>query len=90
MSPEELKRISTQTLAHYEGNAQALWQGTKDHDVRQNRAALAGQCLEQASVLIYLSRLVSQRIERQQGLTMKALYQRHVCDGIFTKHQTHI
>lgn len=40
MSPEELKRISSQTLAHYDGNAQAFWQGTKDHDVSQNIAAL--------------------------------------------------
>lgn len=40
MSPEELNRISTQTLAHYDGNAQAFWQGTKDHDVSQNIAAL--------------------------------------------------
>ena len=40
MSPEELKRIATQTLAHYEGSAEAFWQGTKDHDVSQNIAAL--------------------------------------------------
>ncbi len=40
MSPEELKSISTQTLAHYDCNAQAFWQGTKDHDVSQNIAAL--------------------------------------------------
>lgn len=40
MSPEELKRISSQTLSHYDGNAQAFWQGTKDHDVSQNIAAL--------------------------------------------------
>lgn len=40
MSPEELKRISRQTIAHYDGSAQAFWQGTKDHDVSQNIAAL--------------------------------------------------
>jgi SAM-dependent methyltransferase len=40
MSPEELKRIATQTLAHYESNSEAFWQGTKDHDVSQNIAAL--------------------------------------------------
>ena len=40
MSPEELKRIASQTLAHYESSAQAFWQGTKDHDVSQNIAAL--------------------------------------------------
>jgi SAM-dependent methyltransferase len=40
MTPEELKYISTQTLAHYEGSALAFWQGTKDHDVSQNISAL--------------------------------------------------
>ena len=40
MSSEELKRIATQTLAHYEDNAESFWQGTKDHDVSQNIAAL--------------------------------------------------
>jgi SAM-dependent methyltransferase len=40
MSPEELKRIATQTLAHYEGSAESFWEGTKDHDVSQNIAAL--------------------------------------------------
>jgi SAM-dependent methyltransferase len=32
--------ISTRTLAHYEANAAAFWEGTKDHDVSHNRAAL--------------------------------------------------
>jgi SAM-dependent methyltransferase len=40
MTPEELKRISAQTLAHYEGSAESFWQGTKDHDISQNIAAL--------------------------------------------------
>jgi SAM-dependent methyltransferase len=40
MSPEELKHIANLTLAHYEGSAEAFWQGTKDHDVSQNIAAL--------------------------------------------------
>jgi SAM-dependent methyltransferase len=40
MSPEELKRITIQTLAHYEDNAESFWQGTKDHDVSQNIAVL--------------------------------------------------
>jgi SAM-dependent methyltransferase len=40
MTPEELKSISTQTLAHYQGNAESFWEGTKDHDVSQNIAAL--------------------------------------------------
>ena len=40
LSPEDLKSIATQTLAHYEDNAESFWQGTKDHDVSQNIAAL--------------------------------------------------
>lgn len=31
---------SARTLAHYEARAEAFWAGTRDHDVRQNRAAL--------------------------------------------------
>jgi SAM-dependent methyltransferase len=38
--PDELNRIGTQTLAHYEQNAEAFWRGTRDHDVRQNIEAL--------------------------------------------------
>ena len=40
MSPDDLKHITKLTLAHYEGSAEAFWQGTKDHDVSQNIAAL--------------------------------------------------
>ena len=43
-SPEldtaKLAEISAQTLAHYEHRAEAFWQGTRDHDVRQNIDAL--------------------------------------------------
>jgi len=42
----KLAAIATRTLAHYAHNAQAFWEGTRDHDVTQNiaalRAALAG------------------------------------------------
>ena len=31
---------SLRTLAHYQANAVSFWEGTKDHDVTQNRAAL--------------------------------------------------
>ena len=37
---ETLDQIAAQTLAHYEHHAEAYWQGTRDHDVRQNIAAL--------------------------------------------------
>jgi SAM-dependent methyltransferase len=37
---EELQRIAARTLAHYDRNAQAFWEGTRDHDVSQNIAAL--------------------------------------------------
>lgn len=36
----ELARVSTDTLRHYEQRAEAFWQGTRDHDVRQNIDAL--------------------------------------------------
>jgi len=37
---DELHRIAAQTLAHYSERAEAFWQGTRDHDVSQNIAAL--------------------------------------------------
>lgn len=40
LTPEDLQRISTLTLAHYDQGAQAFWEGTRDHDVSQNIAAL--------------------------------------------------
>ncbi len=40
MTPEELDRIATQTLAHYSERAEDFWEGTRDHDVSQNIAAL--------------------------------------------------
>jgi SAM-dependent methyltransferase len=40
LSPEDLQQITAQTLTHYDRQAQAFWEGTRDHDVRQNIAAL--------------------------------------------------
>jgi SAM-dependent methyltransferase len=40
MTPEELTHTAAKTLAHYQHGAQAFWEGTKDHDVSQNIAAL--------------------------------------------------
>ena len=40
LPPDTLDHISAQTLAHYEHNAEAFWQGTRHHDVSQNIAAL--------------------------------------------------
>ena len=37
---EELDRIAALTLGHYDASAEAFWVGTRDHDVRQNIAAL--------------------------------------------------
>ena len=39
-TPEELRRITARTLAHYDHHAQAFWDGTRDHDVSQNIDAL--------------------------------------------------
>ena len=40
LTPEDLHQISTRTLAHYDQNAQAYWEGTRDHDVSQNIGTL--------------------------------------------------
>ena len=37
---EDRARISRETLAHYERRAASFWEGTRDHDVRQNIDAL--------------------------------------------------
>jgi SAM-dependent methyltransferase len=37
---QALSRITAVTLNHYEQSAEAFWQGTRDHDVSQNIAAL--------------------------------------------------
>ena len=37
---DELKLISETTLSHYNHNADSFWEGTRDHDVSQNIAAL--------------------------------------------------
>ena len=36
---EELDEIEKLTLSHYDQNAEAFWNGTKDHDVTQNYEA---------------------------------------------------
>jgi SAM-dependent methyltransferase len=40
LTPEALQQIAERTLAHYDRNAQAFWEGTRDHDVSQNIEAL--------------------------------------------------
>ncbi len=40
LSPEDLQHIAAGTLAHHEQHAQSYWEGTRDHDVGQNIAAL--------------------------------------------------
>ena len=40
LSAEDLQHIAARTLAHYEQHAQNYWEGTRDHDVSQNIAAL--------------------------------------------------
>lgn len=40
LSPEDLERIAAVTLGHYDQHAEAFWEGTRDHDVSQNIAAL--------------------------------------------------
>lgn len=38
--PENLAEIARRTLAHYDARAEDFWEGTRDHDVSQNVAAL--------------------------------------------------
>jgi len=40
LEPHELLQTSANTLGHYDARAEAFWQGTRDHDVSQNTAAL--------------------------------------------------
>ena len=40
LNSEDLQHIAERTLAHYEQHAQSYWEGTRDHDVSQNIAAL--------------------------------------------------
>ena len=39
-NPEKLQAIVERTLAHYDRRAESFWEGTRDHDVSQNIAAL--------------------------------------------------
>ena len=40
LNPQELEKIASLTLDHYNERAEDFWQGTRDHDVKQNIAAL--------------------------------------------------
>ncbi len=40
LTPDELDEITRRTVGHYDGNALPFWEGTRDHDVTQNIAAL--------------------------------------------------
>jgi len=40
LTEQELSRVSTVTIEHYEQSALDFWEGTKDHDVSQNTTAL--------------------------------------------------
>jgi hypothetical protein len=40
MNSDAIEHIAARTLAHYEHHADEFWQGTRDHDVSQNIAAL--------------------------------------------------
>jgi SAM-dependent methyltransferase len=42
LDPADLERLTKRTLAYYDGTAESFWEGTRDHDVSQNYAALLG------------------------------------------------
>ena len=45
LTPQDLKEITDLTLSHYNERAEDFWEGTRDHNVGQNIAALL-QCIE--------------------------------------------
>jgi SAM-dependent methyltransferase len=47
LTPEDLQQIAARTLEHYDRQAQAFWEGTRDHDVSQNISAML-QAIEAA------------------------------------------
>lgn len=40
LTPDALRRLAEGTVRHYDERAQAFWEGTREHDVSQNVAAL--------------------------------------------------
>jgi SAM-dependent methyltransferase len=40
LTSDELRQVAARTLAHYDHNARAFWEGTRDHDVSENISAL--------------------------------------------------
>ena len=40
LNPQQLEKITDQTLQHYDQRAEDFWEGTRDHDVSQNIQAL--------------------------------------------------
>ncbi len=47
---EELSLIELTTVGHYDANADSFWEGTKDHDVSQNRDAFLSACVQGKSL----------------------------------------
>lgn len=52
MTPEEQRSVSSGTLAHYERDPEGFWQGTRDHDVSQNYAALLSHIARPAPLAV--------------------------------------
>jgi SAM-dependent methyltransferase len=50
--PSALQRLVARTLEHYHSRAAAFWEGTRDHDVRQNIEALLRHILTAAPFTI--------------------------------------
>ncbi|MEM7396422.1 MAG: SAM-dependent methyltransferase, partial [Verrucomicrobiota bacterium] len=43
-TPEDLNIIEQRTVGHYDSQAESFWEGTKDHDVTQNRDSFLQAC----------------------------------------------
>jgi len=52
LDPEQLAELSRSTIGHYNENAASFWEGTRDHDVSQNIAALLAAIGEQGPLRI--------------------------------------
>jgi hypothetical protein len=46
LNPQDLEKIASLTLDHYNQNAEEFWQGARDHDVKQNTPfqSSSGEC----------------------------------------------
>lgn len=52
LDPSTLEHITRRTIGHYDARAEAFWEGTRDHEVDQNRQALLRHIEDEAPLRI--------------------------------------